>query len=1516
MRRRLSVVWIGIASFMMFLSSDLSAQTVKPVAETTKAKAKSEVAVNKEKVRMRGDARKVSPRVMPEIRKVAENTVLKNYKPFTTFTPSLLNRSRIPAMAAGDGTLIYGDVIFADSWTEENAPAGIYSFPASSNTTLEAVAIDDALQANGGAVYVNGKYHFTYYMEFFGMIFANYYVYNAETWEVETEAESDATSIAMDLTYDPTTDAVYGCFFNDNIDGYVLGTMNLETGARTAIGDLSTGMYVMAANSKGDLYGIGTDGILYRIDKTTATATSIGATGVSPKYIQSGSFDMKSGKLYWAACRADGTAGLYDVDTATGSASLVSELPNNEEIVGMYIPAPAAEDGAPAAVEDLTATFTNGATTGNVKFTMPSKTFGGSELTGSLTYSITFNNEEKATGSANAGTMVEKNVTVGSGMFVIAATASNSVGKSPVSKVNLWIGNDAPKAVGNVNLEKGDAPNKLVLTWTAPTEGIHSGYLDPATLKYKIVRYPDQNVVGNMITATTFTETLTVAELSNFWYEITAYSNDLEGETVASNKVALGSSFTVPYFEGFVNAADFGLFTVIDANNDGDTWSYDSKTKSAKCAFSSDNQMDDWLITPPIRLNSDRVYKIYFRTAASSAKFPERLKVALGSDKTVEAMTTEVLPATVVNSTAYITFEKIIRVSEAKDYYIGFQSCSDPDMFNLFVDSIGVEEGGLLGAPGAATELKVVPAGGGVLNATISFKTPAKTIDDATLTSLTKVDLYRENTLIKTFDNPGVGVALTYTDDHAQQGDNVYKVVASNADGEGLPATATAYVGVDIPSVPVNIVLKEVDGKAVLTWEAPTTGATGGFINPAGLVYYVMRATDQEIVAEAIPELTFTDTPDLSAGQDLMAYYVFAESVAGLGKGMISNTIVMGNPYSLPFTESFADAKLDNGPWGVVGGLWALYTEGKNPVAAAQDGDGGFASFSPKVAGAESLLYSGKINLAGSKNPMLTFYYYFVTGSTDKLNIQVAKEGGAFATVQTVDLATNSGAEGWTKVSVPLTDYISAKYIQLGFDAVAGAATNNLHLDNIKVADALDYNLAVTGFSAPNKMKVGLGQELKATVTNEGLKKATGYTVELYRDGMKTASIDGEDLEPENVKTYTFTETPDLNFKEQVTYYVSVNYAADLNQANNKSEEVTVTVLQPTYPTVSDLTGNGSDGKAILTWSQPDLGSGTAQPVTDDVEDYDAFIIDAIGEWTLVDQDGSETYGISDGAGGIIQYDNAGAAMAFQVFNPAAAGISSEIWAPNSGSQMFASFAATDGQNDDWLISPELSGAAQTLSFYVKSVTDDYGLESYEVQISSTDKEIASFRNISDAEVILEAPIEWTKVTFDLPAGTKYFAIRCTSPDRFALLVDDITYLPASAAPEDLELKGYNVYRDNEKITSTPVATATYTDPVANPGEYKYKVTVMYDKGESAYSNEITVNVTSSIDEVLSGVNVRGIRHAIEIRNAAGKEIYICTIDGKLVYEGVGQDVTKVPLADGKYAVKVGDNKAVKVLVK
>ncbi len=95
--------------------------------------------------------------------------------------------------------------------------------------------------------------------------------------------------------------------------------------------------------------------------------------------------------------------------------------------------------------------------------------------------------------------------------------------------------------------------------------------------------------------------------------------------------------------------------------------------------------------------------------------------------------------------------------------------------------------------------------------------------------------------------------------------------------------------------------------------------------------------------------------------------------------------------------------------------------------------------------------------------------------------------------------------------------------------------------------------------------------------------------------------------------------------------------------------------------------------------------------------------------------------------------------------------------------------------NDDWIISPQITlGINSSITLWVKSYTDLYGLETYNVLISTTDNNPASFTVISGAAP-LEAPIVWTEVSIDLAAYdgmTVYVAIQCVSEDAFIFMLD------------------------------------------------------------------------------------------------------------------------------------------------
>ena len=239
-------------------------------------------------------------------------------------------------------------------------------------------------------------------------------------------------------------------------------------------------------------------------------------------------------------------------------------------------------------------------------------------------------------------------------------------------------------------------------------------------------------------------------------------------------------------------------------------------------------------------------------------------------------------------------------------------------------------------------------------------------------------------------------------------------------------------------------------------------------------------------------------------------------------------------------------------------------------------------------------------------------------------------------------------------------------------------------------------------------------------------------------------------------------------------------------------------------------------------------------------------------------------------------------------------------------------YVAKNGQAiacDDWLISPLLSGKAQTITFWAKSYNAKY-LESFKVMVSSSDKNISSFTQL-DAKTDISGT--WTKYSFTLPAGTKYFAIRCVSFDRMMMLIDDVTYQPASG--ESLILAGYNIYRDGVKVNSTPVTTTGYLDNDVKKGLHVYRITAVYNAGESRPTNEVSVAHNGVIDLDLDQISVSSTKEGILIANAEGENIVVADLAGKVIYSGKAQSgITVIRTGKGVYIVRVS-GRVVKILI-
>lgn len=208
--------------------------------------------------------------------------------------------------------------------------------------------------------------------------------------------------------------------------------------------------------------------------------------------------------------------------------------------------------------------------------------------------------------------------------------------------------------------------------------------------------------------------------------------------------------------------------------------------------------------------------------------------------------------------------------------------------------------------------------------------------------------------------------------------------------------------------------------------------------------------------------------------------------------------------------------------------------------------------------------------------------------------------------------------------------------------------------------------------------------------------------------------------------------------------------------------------------------------------------SANAQTVLfeDGFETYDDFAL-TWGNWITIDGDGNTGY-----YGGVAQADqwpNAGVPQAFIIFNPTEAGVSDDFdpdevvtFAPNTGLKYAASWAAspttTSPGNNDWLVSPAVTLAASgnKVLFYIKSLSEDYELEEYQVYIyagTGTPTGPSDFTQISSGTQ--EAPFDFyldDEYDLDAYAGqTVRVAIRNVGSDHYMLQVDDFSITTTNA---------------------------------------------------------------------------------------------------------------------------------------
>jgi hypothetical protein len=1352
-----------------------------------------------------------------------------------------------------------GALLGAYSWDEDYPPYGVYSFDAKDPTSFTRLFVKYDCPPNGGAFFADNKFYFTSYVEDdWGWDYSvTTYVVNTDTWKTETSYDQTLYHMATDLAYDSSENRAYGCFYNGD-EAYVWGYMDPanECGV-TQLAQLDGSLVAVAINPQGQAYGITSGGYLVKIDKSTGDLTLVGATGITPAYMQTATFD-ENGTLYWAAGFTDGSTGLFTVDLTNGHVTRVVAFSDEEEVVGMYAEPIAAVDGAPAQVTELTLDFTNGSLSGNVEFDVPTVDNLGAEITGNLNYTISIDGEDLYTGVCTPGSHSTIPVTVKSaGNHNFGVRITNTVGDSKSTYKAQWIGIGRPEAVTNLSMEKtGDL--QATITWDAPTASVDNNYFDASRITYTITRMPDNVVVATGVTATTYVDNMTLEGQAFVSYKVTPYADDVAGVTTKSNGAVFGDAYNTPVSFTFDTEDDYNLFTIIDLNEtpslDSGCWQY---SPSAQCVGYNTGTVDgdDWLITPGIRLEAGRIYLFSYDVLCYSDYWPDEYEVFMGQGATVEAMTTRLLERTTIYWEDYR--RPVIKVTVESDgvYNFGFHALSEAGGAFFLIDNISVTPSYALKAPAASTNVTVTAGEKGAPKATVQFTTPTLAVDGSELGTLTKVEVTHDGYPVKTFENPEKGQTYSVEEEDLDEGLNEYKVVAYNSYGDGEEAVASAWVGIDTPVEPTNVKATVVDGHPCITWEAPSDrGANGGYVDTSALTYIVYRPSDNSILASDYKQFSFTDEetdiPEDGA-QKIFQYGIYAKSTAGIGNPG-SAFVISGEKYSLPFNESFKNGSSSK-LWvrsSTYSDNWAIDDEWNG---VSQDNDGGLLMLTAATPGSVSTIFSGKIDMTQAHNPVLSFYIYPMSyedngfaetsAEDDYLDVEVASEDFLFHTVYTLQVAHLEKGK-YNLIEVPLTEYVGKDFIQIGFTSRNGGAQTPFCLDNISIASKYNKNLTLKNYSAPTSVDV-LGEfTVAASVYNDGLDTATAYTVNLYKsDVLVESKTNTKQLAYGESESFEFTLTADASWADNEELSVEVVSDGDENADDNTATSE-ISVIRPNMPTATNLEATEqNDGSFLLTWDAPDLSEDLN--ATENFDSYTHGQMSGVGDWTFIDND--DVYGVDDIKVGndYIDIPHDLVKQAFQVYNPSMGNIDLEEhpeWAPHSGNNVLASFRNWELDNDDWAVTPELSGNAQTIKFFAKTPNESKGDVIY-AYYSTDGKTIDDLKKCEDSKITLTE--EWVEYSYELPAGTKYFAIRYMKYNGYTVLLDDFSYEKAPSGAAPLEVLGYNLYRNGEKVNTEVITDTKYEVSADMTGDYTVKV--VYAVGESEASNSVTV-ASSGID--------------------------------------------------------------------
>lgn len=529
--------------------------------------------------------------------------------------------------------------------------------------------------------------------------------------------ESDGTAplILDEMTYDPKTDKIFATHYDSQLNTTDLYEIDKTTLDIKKVAALDVALYTLSADN-GYLYGVfmsndGRASKLAKIEESTIDENKQTANlqTVSPNngigltmgdYSQSMEFDKTTHRLWWVAQASDENSYLVEIDPQTGLAISKKEIAGYPQMLAMGIPYQFVADDAPsfprnfsvnvAPKGELSATLNWDAPTmnyrnGTLKSLSGIKIYRNGEL-------IKDFNETETSGKA----MTWTDTPTADGYYIYKVMPYNGEGNGVYKEDAKYVGTDLPGVPVDVNLSA--IGNKATVTWKAPEEGMQGGYFDASSLKYNVVRQPDNVTIASGISENYVKDEVT--KPNGYSYTITAVNNKGIGGSATSKIQAFGPVNSIPFTSSLQTQEDFNRWTAVDKNNDNNTWFFHTASNTTTYDR-NENAPDDWLYTPSLNFDKNKIYQVRYTYSSANWVTPgtmepvnEKMKVWFCEDPINSGKNTLIKETGEFHtaSNIYIYGKDLFTPTVTGASRIAFQACSDAERGQIYLKDVSIRE--------------------------------------------------------------------------------------------------------------------------------------------------------------------------------------------------------------------------------------------------------------------------------------------------------------------------------------------------------------------------------------------------------------------------------------------------------------------------------------------------------------------------------------------------------------------------------------------------------------------------------------------------------------------------------------------------------------------------------------------------------------------------------------------------------------------------------------------------------